>query len=91
MGTAAKEQDLYDSHPRFESIARKILEHSFAQMQTDMRKHYTETPEMRYKKLITERPSLIQRVPQYQIASYIGVQPETLSRMRGRMARNRTL
>lgn len=91
VGTASKEQDLYEAHPRFESIARKIMEQSFAQMQTDMRKFYMETPEMRYKKLIRERPSLIQRVPQYQIASYIGVQPETLSRMRARMARNRTL
>lgn len=88
VGTARKEGELPEP-PRFESIARKVMEQSFAQMQTDMRRYYTETPEMRYQKLLQERPSLIQRVPQYQIASYIGVQPETLSRMRARMARNR--
>ena len=89
VGTSRKEEELFEAHPRFESIARKVMEQSFAQMQTDMRRYYTETPEMRYQKLLQERPSLIQRVPQYQIASYIGVQPETLSRMRARMARNR--
>jgi len=90
VGTTRKEQTGYDEQPGFESIARKIMEQSFTQMQTDMRTHYTETPETRYKKLLKERPSLIQRVPQYQIASYIGVQPETLSRMRARMARSRS-
>ena len=42
--------------------------------------------EARYLKLITRRPALPQRVPQYLIASYLGVKPETLSRIRKKVA-----
>ena len=47
---------------------------------------YRLKPEERYLKIVKERPDLLNRVPQYQIASYLGVKPETLSRIRARMA-----
>ena len=43
--------------------------------------------EERYLKLLKERPDLIQRVPQYQLASYLGIQPESLSRIRRRISK----
>ena len=43
------------------------------------------TPEERYLKLVKIRPDLLDRVPQYQLASYIGVTPESLSRIRNRL------
>jgi CRP-like cAMP-binding protein len=43
---------------------------------------------MRYKKFLTEEPELLQRVPQYMIASYLGMTPETLSRIRRKIAKN---
>lgn len=46
----------------------------------------TETPEANYLKLLQERPTLIQRVPQYYIASYLGVTAETLSRVRKKLS-----
>lgn len=46
------------------------------------------TPEERYLLMIKERPQLIQRVPLYQIASYLGIKPESLSRIRKRLADN---
>jgi CRP-like cAMP-binding protein len=49
----------------------------------------TRTPEQRYLDLVAHRPDLLQRVPQYHIASFLGIQPETLSRIRGRLARRR--
>ena len=42
-------------------------------------------PEQRYLKLQEERPDLINRIPQYHIASYLGIKPETLSRIRKRI------
>ncbi len=42
-------------------------------------------PEERYMQLIDRRPDLIQRVPQYQIASYLGLTPQSLSRIRKRL------
>jgi CRP-like cAMP-binding protein len=42
------------------------------------------TPEERYKALIERNSRLLNEVPQYMIASYLGVKPETLSRIRAR-------
>jgi hypothetical protein len=49
---------------------------------------YTDSPKQRYLKLIKSRSDLTQRVPQYQLASYIGIKPESLSRIRKQIASN---
>jgi CRP/FNR family transcriptional regulator, anaerobic regulatory protein len=41
---------------------------------------------LRYKKFLADEPELLQRVPQYMIASYLGMTPETLSRIRKRLS-----
>ncbi len=46
----------------------------------------TETAEERYLNLLKELPDVIQHVPQYLVASYLGIQPQSLSRIRARMA-----
>lgn len=46
----------------------------------------TDTPETNYLRLLKERPSLIQRVPLYYIASYLGISAETLSRIRKKIS-----
>lgn len=43
------------------------------------------SPEERYLDLLKTRPELLERVPQYQLASYLGVTPESLSRIRKRI------
>ena len=45
------------------------------------------TPENRYLNLLQTRPDLLQRVPQHQLASYLGVTPESLSRIRKRITK----
>ena len=46
-----------------------------------------DTPEERYQNLLTERPHIVQRVPQHYIASYLGVSPVHLSRIKGKLAK----
>ena len=41
---------------------------------------------MRYQKFLADEPEILQRVPQYMVASYLGMTPETLSRIRRRMS-----
>ena len=89
IGNDNSAQDLFKNHPRLESIARKIIENTFAEYQTTMMAYLTDTPEQRYLRLLESRPDLIQRIPQYQLASYIGVKPESLSRIRKRLASKR--
>lgn len=85
VGTRKKEEDLYKKHAKFETISRKIMEKIFAEQQEIMSSYQTDSPEQRYLKLIKKRPELFQLIPQFQIASYIGVKPESLSRIRKRV------
>ena len=43
------------------------------------------SPEERYLNMLKNRPDLLKRVPQHQIASYLGIKPESLSRIRKRI------
>ncbi len=83
-----KEEELYKKHPRFESFCRAGMEQMLGEKQDQLAEMISLKPEQRYLKLQSERPDLLNRVPQYQIASYLGISPETLSRIRKRMVKN---
>lgn len=85
VGNREKEEALYRSFPRLETISRKVMEKVFSEQQEIMASYTTDTPEQRYVKLMKNRPDLLQQIPQYQIAGYIGVKPESLSRIRKRL------
>ena len=53
-------------------------------LKEEVGKAVNETPDEKYRRLIKESPELLQRIPQYQIAAYLGITPETLSRIRKR-------
>ncbi len=86
VGNREKEEDLYKRFPKFETISRKVMEKVFAEQQEIMSSYTTDSAEQRYLKLLKSRPELFQKIPQYQIASYVGVKPESLSRIRKRIA-----
>ena len=88
VGDEEQAQALFKRFPRFETISRAIMEAAFLEQKEALSSYYTDSPEQRYLKLIKSRPGLVQRVPQYQLASYIGVKPESLSRIRKRIASN---
>lgn len=85
IGKQEPADDLYQRFPKFETISRSIVEKDFADQQKLMASYITDTPEQRYLNLMNNRPDLLQRVPQYQLASFIGVKPESLSRIRKRI------
>jgi CRP-like cAMP-binding protein len=60
----------------------------FAEQYAKIEAFKISTPIIRYQNLLKSRPDLFQRIPQYQIASYIGVTPESLSRIRKRIQTN---
>ncbi|MCB0642455.1 MAG: Crp/Fnr family transcriptional regulator [Phaeodactylibacter sp.] len=88
VGDEEQAQRLFKDFPRFETISRTIMEASFAEQREALASYYTDSPEQRYLKLLNSRPDLLQRIPQYHLASYIGVKPESLSRIKKRLASN---
>jgi CRP-like cAMP-binding protein len=85
--TREEEERGFAEHPGLESVCRVMGEVLMARLQQAQIDVATRTPEQRYLDLVARRPELLQRVPQYQIASFLGIQPETLSRIRRRVTR----
>ena len=87
--TQAQEEKMYRLFPRIESLCRIETEKKLGQFRELMAFYLASSPEERYLNLLNSRPNLLTRVPQYQLASYLGVKPESLSRIRGRIHASR--
>ena len=85
VSNADMEAEVNGKFPKFETLCRILAEERLAQQQIDFDEFKTSSPEQRYLNLLQKRPDLIQRVPQHQLASYLGIQPQSLSRLRARI------
>lgn len=83
--TLENQEELYRRFPVLESASRAALREELHNYQEMLSTYITTTPEERYLNLLKYRPELLNRVPQYQLASYLGVTPESLSRIRKRI------
>ncbi len=79
---------IFDKFPKFETVCRILSEEILAKQQIDFDEFKTSSPEQRYFNLLEKRPDLVQRVPQHQLASYLGITPQSLSRLRSRIFKN---
>lgn len=85
VSTNSLEAEMCRLIPRLGAIIRDEVEKETGKMQDEMASFITSTPEERYTDLMENHPKLLNRVPQHQVASYLGVKPETLSRIRKRL------
>jgi len=81
----ARDQLLQEA-PVFERFFRLLLQNSFIALQKRLRGNIIQTAEEKYKNFIRLYPNIAQRVPQHNIASFLGITPESLSRVRKQMA-----
>ncbi len=72
-------------YPKLETLCRVMAEKMLSDHQLSFDKYRNSTPEQRYLYLKEKRPDLLQRVPQYHLASYLGIKPESLSRIRRKL------
>jgi CRP/FNR family transcriptional regulator, anaerobic regulatory protein len=80
---------LYDTHPVFDRVGRVMAEGAFLSLSKLNKMLTNEEPEQRYLSLLEQRPELVERIPQHYIASYLGIKPESLSRIRKRIFQNK--
>ena len=71
--------------PKFDTMCKILSEELLVKQQIDFDEFKISSPEQRYLNLLQSRPDLIQRVPQHQLASFLGIKPQSLSRMRARI------
>ncbi|KAA2242725.1 Crp/Fnr family transcriptional regulator [Chitinophaga agrisoli] len=71
--------------PQYELFIRLELMAAYSDMQKRITALISLTPEETYTYFVSVYPCIVQRVPQHMIASYLGLTPETLSRVRKRL------
>lgn len=72
--------------PKYETYTRLQITGAYIAMQKRLTAIISSSLEEQYASFITLYPNIVQRVPQHMIASYMGLQPETLSRIRRRIS-----
>ena len=75
-------EELYLKIPQLERLFRIIIQNAYVAAQQRIVATISQTAEERYTAFLQKYPGLSQRVPQYMIASYIGVTPEFFSKMK---------
>ncbi|RZS93370.1 Crp/Fnr family transcriptional regulator [Aquimarina brevivitae] len=79
-------ENLCDSNPKFERFFRLVAQKSFAFSQRRVLSNLGKSAEERFIEFHNLYPSIVQRVPQYALASYLGMSAEFLSKIRKRLA-----
>ncbi|AYQ33129.1 Crp/Fnr family transcriptional regulator [Runella sp. SP2] len=87
-----EQQDLYFLYlnvPKLDRIFKVIVENKFVELQNRVLQTFSSTAETRYLSFLEQYPKLASRLPNTQIASYLGITPEFLSKIRKDVSRKR--
>lgn len=85
VGDLETQDEDFEKNPMLQSMTRSMIEETTDQMQEELASYIKKSPEQLVENIIENRPELLKRVPQYQLASYLGITPESLSRIKKRM------
>ncbi|SEM58102.1 cAMP-binding domain of CRP or a regulatory subunit of cAMP-dependent protein kinases [Chitinophaga rupis] len=78
---------LFTQAPKFDRIFRVLMENSYVRLQQRLLQNISSTAEDRYKSFIEIYPHLVNRLSQVQIAAFLGIAPESLSRLRNGLSK----
>jgi CRP-like cAMP-binding protein len=82
---AERKSDMFKLFPSLIDMTSSMLTEKIGQVNESNYAFAALSPEERVKSLITNRPTLLKRVPQHQLASYLGITPEAFSRIKKRL------
>ncbi|RTQ45703.1 Crp/Fnr family transcriptional regulator [Hymenobacter gummosus] len=85
----AELQGLYQQFPEFNYVGRVLTEHYYVLSEQRTQQLRLLRAEQRYENLLQTFPAVLQRVPLKHLASYLGVTPETISRIRAAAGKSR--
>lgn len=86
IGDPENDQEFFTKFPKLADITRKMIEKDFGKTQHSFAKFIANSPEERYLHFMKENKDLLNRVPLHLIASYLGMTPVSLSRIRKRVS-----
>ena len=84
--TKQAEEQLLEKLPKFERFFRLLLQNNLIATLQRLESSLSGTAEEKYNQLIQSCPTLAERIPQHMIASFLGITPETVSRIRKQMS-----
>lgn len=87
-----EQQDLYFLYtqiPKLDRIFKVIIENKYVELQNRVLQNFSSTAELRYLSFLEQYPTLSNRLPNTQIASYLGITPEFLSKIRKNLSKKK--
>ena len=87
--TKQSEEQMLDRIPKLEKYFRILLQNNLIATQRRIIGALSKNAEERYSELVSSCPTIPRRVPQHMMASFLGITPETLSRIRKQIAERR--
>lgn len=78
---------LYSKSPKWERLSRIIFESYTLEQEIRIRSFIAENAQERYERLSTDQPELMQRTPQIYLANFLGITPQSLSRLRRKIVK----
>jgi CRP-like cAMP-binding protein len=86
MISKSAQEEILQKCPKYETYTRLQVTGAYLAMQRRLTSIISQPIEEQYTNFINLYPNIVQRVPQHMIASYMGLKPETLSRLRKKLA-----
>jgi CRP-like cAMP-binding protein len=81
------QEELYEEIPQLNKYFRLVYQKALSNTSGRLLRTISGTAEQHYSQFVLQYPDIEQRVPQYMIASYLGITPEFLSKIKSRMVR----
>lgn len=88
VASPEQNQSLVQEVPKLKELIAQLNENNIVQQQIMYDDFKNLNAEERYLKLLAQRPDLIHRIPQYHLATFLGITPVSLSRMRARISKS---